>query len=287
MTPTVAPQRIREQVREWRRAGERVAFVPTMGYLHTGHLALVARAHELAERVVVSIFVNPLQFGPGEDYTDYPRQPERDRERLRKAGVDAIFAPEVEALYPDGLDHAVRIHVPALEHILCGHDRPGHFMGVATVVAKLFNVVEPDVAVFGEKDYQQLLLVRRMVEQLLFPIDVVGVATVREADGLALSSRNRYLGDEERRRAPVLNAAIRDLAAALARGERDFPALVASARSRLQRAGLEPDYVEVRRASDLAEPDRATPAADLRVLAAARLGRARLIDNVPVPGSDA
>lgn len=284
MTGTAA---VRDRVRAWRAGGARVALVPTMGDLHAGHLALVDHARAVADRVVVSIFVNPLQFGPDEDYNDYPRAPERDRAALAERGVDAVFLPAVDDFYPSGVDAAVRIRVPALEDILCGRDRPGHFSGVATVVAKLFNGVEPDVAVFGEKDYQQLLLIRRLTQDLLFPLEVVGVPTVREADGLAVSSRNRYLSRDERARAPALNTALREVARALAAGDRDIEALVAGARDSLQRAGFRPDYVEVRRASDLAAPGAETPATALRVFGAARLGRARLIDNVPVTGAAA
>ncbi len=186
----------------WREAG--IAFVPTMGNLHDGHLALVARARELAPRVVVSIFVNPLQFGPQEDYAAYPRTLEEDRARLAEAGVDLLFAPTVEVMYPRPLTEVTRVHVPGLSQILCGAARPGHFDGVATVVARLFNLVRPRHAVFGEKDYQQLMIIRRMVADLAFPIEIHGVPTVREPDGLAMSSRNRYLSPSERARAPRL-----------------------------------------------------------------------------------
>ncbi len=283
MSPVLSdPGAVREQVRAWRRQGERIALVPTMGDLHAGHLALVDHACAVADRTVVSLFVNPLQFGPGEDYAAYPRVPEQDRARLAEHGVDAVFAPSDEALYPFGLDSALRISVPGLDDILCGVDRPGHFSGVATVVTKLFNTVDPDVAVFGEKDYQQLLLVRRLVAELLFAIDIHGVATVREADGLALSSRNSYLDEEQRRRAPTLFAVLQETASAVGAGARDFAALTAHAEQRLRANGLRPEYVEIRRAADLARPRPADSAAELRVLAAGRLGRARLIDNVAV-----
>jgi pantoate--beta-alanine ligase len=280
-TPT-DPARMRDLVRAWRAAGERIALVPTMGDLHAGHLALVERARRRCRRVVVSIFVNPLQFGAGEDFEAYPRTLERDRERLADLGVDAVFAPEVAALYPRGLEQAVRVTVPGLEDILCGAERPGHFAGVATVVARLFNSVEPDLAVFGEKDYQQLLIIRRLVDDLAFGIEVSAVPTVREADGLALSSRNRYLTAEQRERAPELHAALCAAAEAIADGERDFTGVCERARRRLAAAGFEPGYFEVRRTGDLAPATATDVAHDLRVLAAARLGAARLIDNVAV-----
>lgn len=277
------PAELRARVRAWRTHGERVALVPTMGDLHAGHLALIDAAREHAGRVVASVFVNPLQFGADEDYARYPRVLERDRAQLAEHGVDAVLAPTVETLYPEGTESAVRIHVPGLEDILCGADRPGHFSGVATVVTKLFHAAEPDVAVFGEKDYQQLLVLQRLARELGFPVEVVGVPTVREADGLALSSRNGYLSADERRAAPALYGALRGVAARVAAGERDFPRLERDALAELEAAGLRPSYVAVRRAADLAAPRAEDPPAALRVLAAAHLGRARLIDNVPVP----
>ena len=253
-----------------------------MGDLHAGHLALVERAQSVADRVVVSIFVNPLQFGASEDYSEYPRVPERDYERLAAHGVDAVFAPEVESLYPAGFEHAVRVHVPGLEDILCGANRPGHFTGVATVVTKLFNTIEPDCAVFGEKDYQQLLLIRRLAADLAFAVEVKAVPTVRESDGLALSSRNMYLEAHERQQAPMLYSVLQDVAAAVAAGGEDRAGVLEQARARLQDAGFAPDYVELRRAQDLQPPRAEDGPEELRVLAAARLGRARLIDNLAV-----
>lgn len=280
---TVAdPAALRRRVRSWRAAGETVALVPTMGDLHRGHLALVDEACSRADRVVVSIFVNPLQFGPGEDYDAYPRVLEQDRERLAEHGADLVFAPEVETIYPKGTDHDVRITVPGLDDILCGADRPGHFPGVATVVAKLFNIAEPDLAMFGEKDYQQLLLIRRLVSGLDFAVEIVGVPTVREADGLALSSRNGYLTGEQRRLAPVLHRTLQDTRARLQAGERDYGRLEREAVAGLETAGFEPSYVAIRRVDDLSPPAVDAPLADLRILAAARLGRARLIDNIAV-----
>lgn len=279
------PAALRARVRAWRAAGERVALVPTMGDLHAGHLALVDAAAANADRVVVSIFVNPLQFGPGEDYADYPRTLERDCVRLAEHGAHAVFAPGEESLYPAGPEQSVRIAFPGLDDILCGADRPGHFSGVATVVAKLFNIAEPDLAVFGEKDYQQLLLVRRLASELDFAVEVIGVPTVREADGLAMSSRNSYLEDAERAVAPELHATLMRVAERIGAGDRDHDRLESQAMSALSEAGFEPAYVAVRRAVDLGRPDAGEPAAALRVLAAARLGRARLIDNVAVSGS--
>jgi len=279
------PAVLREQVRTWRAAGERVALVPTMGDLHAGHLALVDAAAANADRVIVSIFVNPLQFGPGEDYAEYPRTLDRDCARLAEHGAHAVFAPAEDTLYPAGAEHSVRIALPGLDDILCGADRPGHFSGVATVVAKLFNIVEPDLAVFGEKDYQQLLIVRRLVHELDFAVDVIGVPTVREPDGLAMSSRNGYLDDTERAAAPKLLATLLQVAERIAAGDRDHERLESGAMTALREAGFEPGYVAIRRAADLGRPDPDTPAAELRVLAAARLGRARLIDNVAASGS--
>ncbi len=274
------PADLRARVRAWRAAGESVALVPTMGDLHAGHLTLVDAARERADHVVASVFVNPLQFGPGEDYQDYPRRLEDDAARLGEHGAEIVFAPTVESLYPHGTEAAVRVRVPAFEDILCGADRPGHFTGVATVVAKLFNIAEPDIAVFGQKDYQQLLLIRRLVSDLDFAIDVVGMPTVRESDGVAMSSRNGYLDADQRRAAPALYTALRAVAARLARGERDYGRLERDACAELEDAGMQPEYVAIRMAADLAQPPADAALADLRILAAARLGRARLIDNI-------
>jgi pantoate--beta-alanine ligase len=269
---------LRRLIASWRRSGERIAFVPTMGNLHDGHLSLVERARGLGERVVVSIFVNPLQFGEGEDLAAYPRTPEEDAARLHQAGVDLLFRPREAEVYPHGRAGQTFVEVPGISDILCGASRPGHFRGVATVVAKLFNLVQPDVACFGEKDYQQLTVLRRMVADLNMPVELVGVPTMREADGLAMSSRNGYLTAEERQLAPALYRTLQQLAARIGDGERDWPRLEREAGEALSQAGLRPDYVSIRRAGDLAEPaaeDRA-----LVVLAAAFLGRARLIDNL-------
>lgn len=275
---------LRSAVAAWRQARERIAFVPTMGNLHAGHLALVEHAARLADRVVVSIFVNPMQFGQGEDYESYPRTLSEDSTRLAEAGVSLLFAPAVEEMYPAGYQSVTRVEVQGLSDILCGAARPGHFVGVATVVAKLFNLVQPDVAVFGEKDYQQLLVIRRMVADLCFPIDIVGVPTVREPDGLAMSSRNSYLTAEERERAPLLYRALCEAAERLQGGEQDFRAIEAAGEVKLRAAGFGPDYFTIRRAHDLMPPGAEDK--ELVILAAARLGRARLIDNLPVSLKD-
>lgn len=272
---------LRIQVAAWKRAGERVAFVPTMGNLHRGHIRLVERARELAPRTIASIFVNPMQFGPSEDFAAYPRTLEEDSRQLDAAGLDLLFAPALAVVYPRPLDNMTQVTVPELPAVLCGASRPTHFNGVTTVVSKLFNMAQPDVAVFGEKDWQQLVIIRRLVVDLDFPIEIVGVPTVREADGLALSSRNGYLSAEQRAIAPTLYETLRATAARLRSGEQNFMALEDEARARLAKAGFRPDYFEIRRPHDLQRP---TPedAADLRIFAAAWLGRARLIDNLAV-----
>jgi pantoate--beta-alanine ligase len=264
-----------------RQRGGRVGLVPTMGNLHQGHLSLIdtARRHG-ADAVVVSIFVNPLQFGPKEDYAAYPRTPEDDHAALAGKDVALVFAPTVEEMYPGGQGATTRVEVPGLSTILCGHFRPGHFVGVATIVAKLFNMAQPDLAVFGEKDYQQLVLIRRMAGDLCLPIEVIGSPTVREDDGLAMSSRNRFLSAEERARAPELHRALCDAAAAAAVEGWPFTAIEERGMARLETAGFRPEYFAVRDALTLAEP--APDRRDLVVLAAAWLGRTRLIDNVAV-----
>ncbi len=269
---------LRLRIQRWRNIRQRVALVPTMGNLHAGHLALVKRAHQLADRVVVSIFVNPLQFGPKEDFGAYPRTPDADRLQLAVSGADLLFTPEVEEMYPQGMDGVTKVEVPSLSGILDGASRPGHFTGVATVVAKLFNMVQPDVALFGEKDYQQLLVIRRMTADLCLPVEIVGYPTVREPDGLAMSSRNQYLTKSERAEAPLLQRTLREIVAALRDGARDFAALQQQAMRQLDAGGFRSDYVEVRQADTLAVPG----AADNRfvVLGAAWLGKARLIDNM-------
>ena len=268
---------LRERLDQYRRQGLRVALVPTMGALHEAHLRLVDEAQRHADCVVVSIFVNPMQFGADEDFASYPRTLERDAALLAQRGADLIFAPTMDEIYPDGDATATRVDIPHLTGILCGESRPGHFTGVATVVTKLFNLVSPDVAVFGEKDYQQLAVIQRMVRDLNMRVEVIGVPTVREQDGLAMSSRNAYLSAAERAVAPELYRQLTRLAAAAARGGA-LPQLENQAATALREAGFRPDYVRVLRAQDLASPTGADR--DLIVLAAAWLGKARLIDNL-------
>ena len=260
--------------------GGRVALVPTMGNLHQGHLTLVRRAKEVADRVVVSIFVNPLQFDRREDLEAYPRTLEEDIDRLEAENVDLLFAPGVESIYPEGMTRHTRVEVPVVSENFCGASRPGHFVGVATIVCKLLNMVQPQVALFGKKDYQQLLVIRKMVQDLAMPVEIIGVPTVREADGLAMSSRNNYLSEAERRQAPALYRALRHTADRLRSGRRDFGDLEALAVGEIEDAGLKSDYFSIRRATDLGEPGEADR--HLVILAAAFLGKARLIDNLEV-----
>lgn len=267
------------QIRAWRAQGQRIALVPTMGNLHRGHLALVAKAAAIADRVVVSVFVNPLQFGPNEDYGRYPRTPLADHEQLAAAHADVVFAPSVEEVYANGFPPATTITVSPLSAELDGVFRPGFFTGVATVVAILFDLVRPDVAVFGEKDWQQLQIIKRMVSDLAMGIEIVGLATERDADGLALSSRNQYLSAPERARAPAVHAALQTVAAGLRGGRRDFPALCAESLAALEKRGFSPQYLEVRTpALDPAMPQ----GRDFVILVAALLGSTRLIDNLRV-----
>jgi pantoate--beta-alanine ligase len=269
---------LREHLSDWRQAGEHIALVPTMGNLHEGHLSLVRAAREHAERVVVSIFVNPTQFGDGEDLKDYPRTLERDKRRLKPTKTDLIFVPDVDTMYPFGIDNATSVTVPVLTADLCGSFRPGHFDGVTTIVTRLFGLVQPDVAVFGQKDYQQQLVIRHLVQDLSLPIQIVAVPTVREKDGLARSSRNQYLSKDERAAAPALHSVIEDIGKDISGGSRDFLALETRAAGKLKEAGFEPEYVSIRRAEDLGEPQ--PDSMDLVVLASAWLGKARLIDNL-------
>lgn len=271
---------LRQQVREWHRQGLEVALVPTMGGLHEGHLALVKEARARSDRVVVSVFVNPLQFGEGEDFDSYPRSLEADCAKLLPLSVDAVFAPSVAEVYPEGSAQSTRVEVPGISEILCGSYRPGHFTGVVTVVAKLFNMVAPDLAVFGKKDYQQLTVIRRMVRDLDFSVQVVGVDTVRDGDGLAKSSRNAYLDDHQRDTASQIYAALREAAESLQAGQCDIAAVEARGRERLNAEGFRTDYFSVRRQQDLEPP--AAGDSELVILTAARIGPARLIDNLEV-----
>jgi len=273
-------QELVEQLAEWRQQGDHVALVPTMGSLHAGHLSLVTLAREHAERVVVSIFVNPTQFGQGEDFDKYPRTLERDKRRLKNSGADLIFAPDVETMYPFGIENATMVSVPNLTANFCGASRPGHFDGVTTVVARLFAMVQPDAAIFGQKDYQQQLVIRYMAEDMSLPINIITGETVREDDGLAMSSRNSYLSEEERAVAPKLYETLQFIGKELQNGRRNFEDLEDVARQRLGDAGFDVDYFAIRRALNLEMPDRDCD--DLVVLAAAKLGGARLIDNIIV-----
>jgi len=269
---------LRACIRAWKQEGQRVGFVPTMGNLHVGHFSLVDLARRYADRVVASVFVNPTQFGPSEDFTRYPRTLAEDSVGLVEHNCDLLFAPSVEVMYPFGPEHAMRIHVPDVGDTLEGAHRPGHFDGVATVVAKLFAMVEPDVAVFGQKDWQQLLVVRRLVRELAYPLEVVAGPIVRDEDGLALSSRNRYLDAHQRVRAPELHATLQWMRDSFAEGHA-LQAVEGAAVRRLERAGFQPDYAVVRRAEDLAVP-AGDERSGLIALVAARLGSTRLIDNL-------
>ena len=269
---------LRACIRAWKQEGQRVGFVPTMGNLHVGHFSLVDLARRYADRVVASVFVNPTQFGPSEDFTRYPRTLAEDSVGLVEHNCDLLFAPSVEVMYPFGPEHAMRIHVPDVGDTLEGAHRPGHFDGVATVVAKLFAMVEPDVAVFGQKDWQQLLVVRRLVRELAYPLEVVAGPIVRDEDGLALSSRNRYLEAHQRVRAPELHATLQWMRDSFAEGHA-LQAVEGAAVRRLERAGFQPDYAVVRRAEDLAVP-AGDERSGLMALVAARLGSTRLIDNL-------
>lgn len=271
---------LREQIKTWKREGKRIAFIPTMGNLHEGHLTLVRTAREHADIIVASIFVNPMQFNNVDDLTNYPRTIDEDIEKLTSENVDMLFTPTPEVMYPDGLDKQTVVDVPVISTILEGASRPGHFKGVSTVVAKLFNIVQPDVACFGEKDFQQLALIRQMVIDMAMDIDVVGVATVREMDGLAMSSRNNLLTLNERQRSPVLARTMRWISSQMRRGRNDYESLIEDASDQLRAAGLQPDEIFIRDARTLQEPTEETTQAV--ILMAAFLGQVRLIDNLVV-----
>jgi len=277
---------LREIVVQWREAGETVALVPTMGNLHEGHLRLVEEAHARADHIVVSIFVNPMQFvdasGSSGDFENYPRTLKADQKKLLDLGVevDIVFTPSVDEVYPNGFENETRVVVPGLSDILCGEYRPGHFAGVATVVTKLFNMAQPDIAVFGEKDYQQLLVIRRLASDLCFPIEIVGIPTVREHDRLAMSSRNQYLTEVERDKAAILNHLLVQTKHSIENGMRDFQELEEDVVTKLTDAGFKPEYVSIRKADDLQSPGPNDH--DLVILVAAWLGKARLIDNIRV-----
>ncbi|PXA71228.1 MULTISPECIES: pantoate--beta-alanine ligase [Vibrio] len=268
---------LREQIKQYKRDGRQVAFVPTMGNLHEGHLTLVRKARELADVVVVSIFVNPMQFERADDLNNYPRTLDDDLSKLNSEGVELVFTPTAETIYPNGLDKQTFVEVPGLSQMLEGASRPGHFRGVATVVNKLFNIVQPNIACFGEKDYQQLAVIRQMVQDLCLDIEIVGVATVREMDGLAMSSRNNLLTIDERQRAPVLARTMRWISSAIRGGRDDYPSIIEDAIDQLRAADIEPDNLFIRDAQTLlpisAESKQAV------ILMAAFLGKVRLIDN--------
>lgn len=269
---------LHKALREARRTGQSIAFVPTMGNLHEGHLDLVRKSHSLCDVVVVSIFVNPLQFGAGEDLDTYPRTLAADKEKLFAEGVDILYTPNVEEIYPEGMKAQTLVRVPGLSETLCGSSRPGHFDGVTTVVSKLFNIVQPDVAVFGEKDFQQLSIIQKMVRDLCMPVKIVGTATARDEDGLAKSSRNGFLSAEQRQIAPVIHQTLVTCREAIACGFDNFLQLESHARMKLLQAGLEPDYFAIRDARTLRSVTEDTE--EIAILAAARLGKTRLIDNV-------
>jgi len=269
---------LRASIEAWRRAGARIAFVPTMGNLHAGHYSLVTLARAHADRVVASIFVNPTQFGPSEDFGRYPRTPDEDRTGLIEHGCDLLFAPKLEEIYPYGANATTRVEVPVVSEPLEGAMRPGHFAGVATVVTKLFNLVQPDIAVFGRKDYQQLLVVERLVRDLCQPIRIVAAPIMREPNGLAMSSRNRYLSTAAREHAGLIHATLLSMREALRDGQ-EIARIEATARARLEAGDFSVDYAVVRRASDLSAP-AAGERNDLIALIAAKLDGTRLIDNL-------
>lgn len=271
---------LRQRLRAARTAGQRIGLVPTMGNLHQGHLALVREARNHCDFVLATIFVNPLQFGPNEDYERYPRSFDADVKKLRASSCDAVYVPDIADMYPDGLDNHTQVSVPRVSTLHCGASRPGHFDGVCTVVNKLFNMIQPHVAVFGLKDFQQFHIISRMVRDLHMPVRLVGVPTVREASGLALSSRNGYLDEEQRQQAAGLYATLLHTATLLRQGERDYRRLEAEASQALEAAGLRPDYVHICARHSLESATASDQ--ELVILAAAWAGNTRLIDNIQV-----
>ena len=271
------PLLLRREVRRWRQEGKRIALVPTMGNLHDGHMTLVDEARARADIVIVSVFVNPMQFERPDDLARYPRTLQEDCEKLNRRGADLVFAPSPDVIYPNGLESQTFVDVPGLSSMLEGASRPGHFRGVATIVSKLFNMVQPDVACFGEKDYQQLALIRQLVRDMGYDIDIIGVPIVRAKDGLALSSRNGYLSAEERQRAPHVYQVMMDMATQLDNGDRQIDTLLEQASDKLREAGFTPDELFIRDADTLQPLSAASTRAV--ILMAAWLGKARLIDN--------
>ncbi|MEJ2178855.1 MAG: pantoate--beta-alanine ligase [Gammaproteobacteria bacterium] len=290
MIAITSSQQLRGQLQTWRQERQSIALVPTMGNLHAGHLQLVEKAQQQADKIVVSIFVNPLQFAPGSDFESYPRTLQQDSEKLERLNVGLVFCPDVSVIYPQGMELSTKVIVPGLSEILCGKYRPGHFEGVTTIVSKLLNLVQPDVAVFGEKDYQQLVIIRRMVEDLCVPVKVVGVETVREKNGLAMSSRNQYLSQQELEIAALLNSTLVSVVKQVKERDNnteaataDFQQIEQKAMQALEANGFRPEYIKICHADDLsdAKPDSGK-SRGMRVLGAAWLGKARLIDNLPV-----
>lgn len=271
---------LRELRREWQLSGQRIAFVPTMGNLHAGHLSLVKEAKANADIVVVSIFVNPLQFGAEEDLDNYPRTLAEDSAQLEALGVDILFTPTVTDIYPRGLEQQTFVEVPGISYMICGASRPGHFRGVATIVSKLFNMVQPNIAFFGEKDYQQLQVIKAMVTDLSMNVEVVGVPTKRHTDGLAMSSRNGYLTEAERVTAPTIAHVLTHIKGQIESGNRQFKQLISEGNAVLKEAGFKPDYIEIREAFTLQAASFEDK--ELVILGAAFLGKTRLIDNLQV-----
>ncbi len=270
-------QELRAEVRSYRNAGKSIGLVPTMGNLHDGHLSLVEKIRHHTDRVIATIFVNPMQFVQGEDFDTYPRTLEADAIKLSEAGVDVLFAPQVDEMFSADITLETRVEVPALDNILCGEFRPGHFTGVATIVTKLFNMVQPDKAIFGEKDYQQLLVIKRLVADLCLPVEILSAATKREADGLAMSSRNAYLNEEQRSKAAIIYQSLLSAAEQIKQGI-NLTEIELAGRKMLDDSGYETQYFNIRRSKDLTIPCEEDK--DLVIIVAAKLGGTRLIDNV-------
>ena len=271
---------LRRSIAGWKKQGSTTAFVPTMGNLHDGHLSLLEKAGEISDKTIVSIFVNPIQFGKGEDYQSYPSTVDADKEKLESYRLDLLFTPDLSELYPGGVDVDTRINVPGLSTILCGQFRPDHFSGVATVVTKLLINATPDYALFGEKDFQQLMIIRRLVSDLCIPTEIIGMPIIREADGLAMSSRNAYLDEEQRKIAPIIYQTLLSASDQLKQKKHDHQTIEQKGFTALEKVGLRPEYFSIRRTEDLALPQGDED--ELSVLVAAWLGTARLIDNIKV-----
>lgn len=273
---------LREVRHQWRMEGKRIGFVPTMGNLHDGHLSLLDKAREHTDKTICSIYINPLQFDRSSDLSNYPRTLDNDLRKLEEIGADMVFCPTDKHIYPRGMEHATTVDVPGITDVLDGASRPGHFVGVATVVCKLFNMVQPELAVFGEKDFQQLLVVRRMAFDLNLPVEILGAPTAREKNGLAMSSRNNYLSTEERARGAWIYKSLLAGAGQLNSGERDFRAIEQAQTALLEQQGFDPDYYSIRRKLDLEPARDSDKIEELIILVAAQCGKARLIDNLPL-----